>query len=162
MSASDTIGHRQRRGRTALAGGALSLLALGAWALGYATGAFPWIGYAWQKRASWGFDPPFSIVGSKGYGTSLGLTYFPFFKGQEIVVSYDVEIAEGCLWFYVFRPFVPGTGDGVSHWVGASGAGEWTMRVPDSGIYAIAIKPMPRGRGYDLAYSASWGARPAR
>jgi hypothetical protein len=148
-------------------GGAIGLAILAAlalWVASYALGAFPWLGYAWLARSSFGAGP-IGIIGENRAGTSLGISTFLFFKGQEIVIDYDAEVRAGSLWFYVYNPFDGELGDGVAHYVTESGAGEWTVPITRTAIYHITIEGSPtrgKGRGWDLSYTAWWGARPAR
>lgn len=145
--------------------GAMLLAAvLALWAAGYFAGAWPWLGYTWMSRSSFGAGP-ISVIGEDRAGTSLGLSDFLFLQGQEIVIGYDADITAGSLYFHVFQPYDGVLGDGESHYVTASGSGTWTWRVPKSGIYTVLIQPSVvrgAGRGFDLRYSAWWGARRAR
>jgi hypothetical protein len=146
--------------------GALAFLVLAftLWILAYATGAFPWLGYAWLNDKSMGAGP-ITVIGRTSYGTSFGIDDFLFFEGQEIVIDYDADIRAGSLYFYVFQPFDGTLGDGVSHYVARSGAGTWTKRIPKTAIYTIVIEPTVAsgaGRGWDMSYSVRWGAWPAR
>jgi hypothetical protein len=144
-------------------GGIFVAAALVAWLTAYASGAWPWLGYAWMSRSSFGAGPV-SIIGESRAGTSLGLDDFLFFEGQEVMIEYDADIRSGSLWFHVFQPWDGRLGDGVSHYVSESGSGTWTMSVPATGVYHVTIEPSPlhgRGQGWDLSYSAKWGARPA-
>src|SRR5512132_1975777 len=74
------------------------------WAASYASGAWPWLGYASMTRSTFGAGPV-AIVGENARGIDIGLETFFFFKGQEIVIEYDAEIRAGSLWFCVDRPF---------------------------------------------------------
>ena len=146
--------------------GALAFLALALalWILAYATGAFPWLGYAWLNDKSMGAGP-ITVIGRTSYGTSFGIDEFLFFEGQEIVIDYDADIRAGSLYFYVFQPFDGTLGDGAWHYVSRSGAGTWTTRIPETAIYTIVMDPTVAngaGRGWDMSYSVRWGARPAR
>ena len=144
--------------------GGVFVSALLLWIVLYASGVFPWLGYSWLKRDSFGAGP-FSIVGENRVGTELGLSTLLFFRGQEIVVDYDAEIRAGSLWLYVYDITKAGQGGGASHHVTQTGAGVWTYAVPGSGLYRISIGPsvtQGAGHGYDLSYSVWWGARPAR
>jgi hypothetical protein len=144
------------------AGGAFVAASL-LWFALYASGVFPWLGYSWLKRDSFGAGP-FGVIGENQAGTTFGLSTLLFFKGQEIVVDYDAEIRAGSLWFYVYDMTKIGQGGGASHYVTQSGTGVWTYAVPQTGFYKIAIGPsvvQGAGRGYDLSYSVWWGARPA-
>jgi hypothetical protein len=133
------------------------------WAALYFTGAVPWLGYAWLKHDSFGAGP-FSVVGEDQMGTSFGLDTFLFFRGQEIVIDYDVEIRAGSLVLYVYDMAKMDQGLGAQHFVTKSGSGEWTARIPRTGLYVISIQPSTaRGNpgGYDMSYTAWWGARRA-
>jgi hypothetical protein len=139
-------------------------LAFLAWVAGYAFGFFPWLGFAWLTRASFGVGP-IGIVGETGAGTSLGVSTFLFFKGQEVVIDYDADIRAGSLWFYVYKPFDGVLGDGTYRYVTESGSGEWSVPIRQTGIYHITVDASPvrgKGRGWDLDYTAWWGARQAR
>ena len=144
--------------------GGVFAAALLLWMALYASGAFPWLGYSWLKRDSFGAGP-FSIVGENQVGTDLGLSTLLFFKGQEILVDYDADIRAGSLWLYVYDVTRAGQGGGASHYVTQTGSGVWTYAVPKSGLYKISIGPsvtQGAGSGFDLSYSVWWGARPAR
>ena len=133
------------------------------WIVLYVSGVFPWLGYAWLTRDSFGTGS-FTIVGEDQAGTSFGPTTLLFFKGQEIVIDYDAEIRAGSLWLYVYDITKIGQGGGGSHYVTETGAGVWTYAVPKTGFYKISIGPsvvQGSGRGYDLGYTVWWGARPA-
>jgi hypothetical protein len=147
------------------AGAAVAIvLALLAWLTGYAFGFFPWLGFAWLSRTSNGLGP-IGIIGETSAGTSLGASTFLFFKGQEVVVAYDADIRAGSLWFYVYKPFDGELGDGSWRYVTESGSGEWTVPIRETGIYHITVDASPvrgKGRGWDLDYTAWWGARPAQ
>jgi hypothetical protein len=87
----------------------LSCLAfLVGWAASYASGAWPWLGYASMTRSTFGAGPV-TIIGENRRGIDVGLETFFFFKGQEIVIDYDAEIRAGSLWLYVYRPSLAGT-----------------------------------------------------
>jgi hypothetical protein len=142
---------------------ALVVFALGAWVLAYASGAFPWLGYAWLTRSSIGLGPV-TVGGESRYGTSFGLKTFLLFAGQEAVVEYDADIRAGSLWLYVYEPYDGRLGDGVSRYVTSSGSGTWTVPIRKTAFYTIVVEPSPTkgaGRGWDLSYTARWGARPA-
>jgi len=142
---------------------AFLVAALVLWAIAYTSGAFPWLGYAWMERSSFGIGPV-TILGENRAGTELGLDDFVFFKGQEVVIEYDADITAGSLWFHVFQPFDGELGDGTFHYVTESGKGVWTMPVEETGFYHITIEPSPvrgKGKGWDLGYTAKWGARMA-
>jgi len=144
-------------------GATLLAAATGLWAAVYFSGVWPWLGYAAMSRSSFGAGPV-GILGEDSAGGSYGLTDFLYLKGQEIVIEYDAEIQAGSLSFHVFQPFDDVLGDGVMYYVTESGAGTWTWRVPETGIYSVLIAPSVThgaGRGYDMSYTAWWGARQA-
>jgi hypothetical protein len=150
--------------RLSWTGATLFAAAFGLWAAGYLSGAWPWLGHASMSRSSFSIGPV-GIAGEDSTGGSTGLQDFLYLKGQEIVIEYDADIRTGSLSFHVFQPFDGVLGDGVMHYVTKSGAGAWTWRVPKTGIYTILIAPSVvrgAGRGYDMSYSAWWGARQAR
>jgi hypothetical protein len=142
-------------------GATLFAAAIGVWAAVYFSGAWPWLGYASMSKSTVSIGP-IGIVGEDSTGDGYGLTDFIYLKGQEIVIEYDAEIRAGSLSFHVFQPFDGRLGDGVMHYVTESGAGTWTWRVPATGIYTVLIGASVArgaGRGYDISYSAWWGAR---
>lgn len=143
--------------RTAIA----LVCALMVWVSAYIIGVFPWFGAAWLKRSSFGAGP-ITIAGESRAGTSIGFDDFYLFEGQEVVIDYDVDIRTGSLWFHVFRPFSADLGDGVTHDVTSSGKGTWTTPVGETGYYHISVQPSVLhgpGEGWDMTYSAQWGAR---
>jgi hypothetical protein len=149
----------RRRASLGAIGVVAALFAL--WALVYFSGAFPWLGYAWLKRDTFGVGPV-TVIGENSAGTTFGVSTFAFFKGQEIVVDYDADIRAGSLRFYVYDMAKSGQGAGLSHYVTETGAGTWTYGVPQTGIYVIVIEPSVvrgAGRGYDMSYRVWWGAR---
>ena len=108
---------------------------------------------------------PIGIIGETRVGTTIGATDFLFFEGQEVVIAYDADIRTGSLWFHVFQPFDGELGDGTYRYVTESGSGEWTVPIRKTAIYHITVDASPargKGRGWDLYYTAWWGARPAR
>lgn len=144
----------------------LILVGLGvvtAWSVAYATGVYPWLGQATLTRRSTALGR-IAIAGEERRGWETGLDDFVFFRGQEVIVEYDVEIRSGSLWFHVFRPFDGVLGDGVGHYVTESGKGRWTMPVEETGYYHVTVEPSPLhgpGIGWDLSYAVRWGARPS-
>ena len=135
--------------------------ALALWPLAYVTGVFPWLGYAWLSRSSIGVGPGHFIVGESRYGTSLGLSWFPYAKGQTIVVSYDAEIARGCLWLQVWHVWHRGRDSSVHRCITESGRGEWRVTVAETGLYVVIINSSPTkgaGRGWEMSYTVWWGA----
>ena len=138
--------------------------ALVLWMSSYAVGLFPWLGYAAVDRSSIGVGPDHFIVGENKTGAfSFGPQTFVFVDGQTIVVSYDADIRRGCLWMHVWN--ISGRAnkeDHVSQCVTASGRGEWTVPIKETGLYRIFIDGSPiKGNrsGWDMTYSVWWGAR---
>ena len=141
--------------------GGLFVAAFLIWGALYASGILPWLGYAWLTRQSFGAGP-FSVIGEDQAGTNFGISTFFFMSGQEVVIDYDAEIRAGSLFLYVHDLTKAGQGVGGSHFVTESGAGVWTYRIPRTGLYAITIEPSTAkgaGSGFDMRYSAWWGAR---
>jgi hypothetical protein len=139
------------------------LVALASWTLAYATGAFPWLGYASVMRRSTSLGA-ITVAGEERIGWEGGIEEFVFFRGQQIVIDYDVEIRKGSLYFHVFQPFDGTLGDGTSHYVTESGKGVWTLPVEATGYYHVSIGPSVLhgpGVGWDLSYTVTWGARPS-
>jgi hypothetical protein len=134
-----------------------------AWLAAYASGAYPWLGHAsWTRRST--TLGGLTIAGEERLGWQSGLDDFLFVRGQEVVIAYEADIRAGSLWFHVFRPLDGLLGDGSTHYVTKSGRGEWTMPVEETGYYHVNIEPTVvrgAGKGWDLSYSVSWGARPA-
>jgi len=141
----------------------MCLALLVGWVASYASGAWPWLGYASMTRSTFGAGPV-TIVGENRRGIDVGLETFYFVKGQEIVIEYDAEIRAGSLWFYVYRPLDGELGDGTSTHITASGKGVWTVPVEVSDFYHISIDGSVvkgQGHGYDISYTVKWGARSA-
>lgn len=145
------------------AGGAF-VVGLLIWLVLYASGLFPWLGYAYLEKSSFGAGPV-GVIGEDSAGTEWGLSTMVFVKGQEIVIEYDADIRAGSLWLYVYDVSKAIQGAGASQYIMQTGTGVWTWRVPKTGLYSISIGPsltQGTGRGHDLSYSVWWGARPAR
>jgi hypothetical protein len=142
-----------------LVGGVVAL-AVVAWASAYLTGLFPWVGREGGTLKSFGAGKV-TIVGSQDRTSSLGFKTFYYWSGQEVVLHYDAEVRDGGLRIYL----VEGGGlrqrvfDAVT--VSETGTAEVSYRIPKSGFYTWSIKPTVTagGRGYDLGYTAVWGAR---
>jgi len=118
-----------------------------AWLAAYATGAYPWLGYASlvRRSTSAGF---LTVAGEERMGTEFGP---------------DAEIRAGSLAFHVFQPLDGNLGDGVQHFVDRSGKGRVTMPVKETGWYHVSIEPSVArgaGKGWDLSYTVQWGALP--
>ena len=153
-----------RRARTAAIYTGLAFVAvLAIWFGAYASGVFPWLGYVSLNSRSLAAEPV-GIVGrdTTGASTQIGLKTFAFLKGQTIVIRYDAEIRRGCLWLQVWHMFREGKDSSVSTCITASGTGEWTVPVTETGVYAVIIdSSVIRGvrPGWDMSYAAWWGAR---
>ena len=141
--------------------GGLFVVALLLWGVLYLSGVLPWLGYAWLTRQSFGAGP-LSVIGQDQAGTSFGVSTFFFVRGQEVVIDYDADIRAGSLFLYVHDLTKAGQAVGGSYFVTESGKGVWTYPVPKSGLYAITVEPSAgrgTGSGFDMSYSAWWGAR---
>jgi len=150
--------------RASLLAGVAVIAGLVLWVVLYATGIWPWFGYESWTRSSIAVGPGHFIIGEDraGGSTGFGLGTFVFFKGQTIVVSYDVTIRRGCLWMHVWHLWDHGPNKSVTQCVATSGQGEWTVPVGATGFYAIIIDPSVikgPGPGYDMDYTVWWGAR---
>jgi hypothetical protein len=134
------------------------------WLASYATGVWPWLGFASLTRKSISAGN-ITIAGESRRGLDFGFDDFLLFEGQEVVIDYDADVRLGSLWFHVFRMWDGELGDGSGHYVSESGKGTWTARIPSTGLYHITIEGSPtRGKccGWDLSYDVRWGARPAK
>lgn len=122
-------------------------------ATGYAIGLFQTLGYEKHSITFSGFASGTSSGGGFGLKTML------FFKGQTAFVDYDVEIREGAFRLVIDKYL--GGMDSPRHTeeITASGSGEATFLIPETGVYAFRFNGSPRGNGYDLTYSVRWGAR---
>lgn len=132
-----------------------------AWLGVYASGLWPWLGFANVTRRSTSAGN-ITIAGESRRGIDFGLDDFVFFEGQEVVIEYDAEVRKGSLRFHVFRLWDGELGDGSTHYVSETGKGAWTARIPATGLYHVSIEGSPtHGKccGWDLSYNASWGAR---
>jgi hypothetical protein len=148
-------------GRAGTAVGTAILAAILAWPIAYFSGLFPWIGYASLSRSSIGVGPGHFLIGENRAGVTLGPSSFFFFKGQKIVIAYDAEIRRGCLWLQVFHLWHAGPNPSVYRCVTESGTGEWQVPVTQTGIYDIIVHPTVvkgPGPGYEIGYTAWWGA----
>lgn len=143
--------------------GLLALLAFVGWSVSYATGLFPWTGRESGTLRSFGAGK-IAIIGNKGSRSALGFRSFYYLAGQEAVLHYAADVKAGGLRIYLVRS--AGLGQRVSgtEMVNQSSSGEITHIIPQSGLYRWVIGPtVTRGsQGYDLSYTAIWGARPAR
>lgn len=140
----------------------LVVFGLAIWAIAYMTGLFPWTGREGGTLKSFGAGK-ITIVGNQDRTSSMGFKTFYYWSGQEVVLHYDADVREGALRIYLAE------GGGLRQrvfdtvTVSETGSGEISYRVPKSGFYTWSINPTVAagGRGYDLGYTAVWGARPA-
>lgn len=133
-----------------------------AWFAAYASGFWPWIGYASLTRKSLGVGA-IAAAGEQRAGWEGGPDDFWFLRGQQVVIDYDAEIRAGSLYFHVFQPLDGVLGDGPSYYVTKSGKGRWTTPVEKTGYYHLTIGPSvlhATGDGWDLSYTVKWGALP--
>jgi len=131
-----------------------ALLAIFVWSALYWTGALPWLGYK-NKHDSW------AGIGGTSQGMTLGTSRFLFFKGQTVFIDYDIdEINSGALWINVGRKFSPRSGEGRAHQVTSAGSGRFAHKITSTGLYFVRVEGRmgTKGKGYDVAYSAKWGA----
>jgi hypothetical protein len=132
--------------------------ALACWVAAFATGLFPWLGYASRSGRSISIGP-FPVGEANPGGLRFGLSNFLFVAGQTIVLSYDAKIADGCLSMHVWRVFSPSKPADFNQCVTASGKGEWTVPVSATGIYHIFVTPRPIKGRWDMSFSVWWGAK---
>jgi len=142
---------------------ALAVLAFLLWLAAYVTGLYPWTGWESAKVRNLSAGK-ISIIGSSRSGRYFGFKEFFYLKGQEAVLHYSLDVNAGGLRVYLAHG---GSKFGIAsepQTVAQSGEGEIVYRIPESGFYEWTIKPtVTRGTsGYDLSYSAKWGARAAR
>ena len=142
--------------------GVVATLAFAGWAIAYATGMFLWTGRQSGTMRSFGVGK-ISVIGNTNRTNTFGFKSFYYLAGQEAVLHYAADIKAGGLRIYLTR--AAGLAQRVSdtRTVSESGAGQISHRIPVSGLYRWSIRPtVARGsKGYDLTYTASWGARPA-
>ncbi len=132
------------------------------WTTAYMTGLFPWTGREGGTLKSFGAGR-ITIVGNQDRTSSIGFKTFYYWSGQEVVLRYDADVRKGGLRIYLAE------GGGLRQrvydtvTVDETGSGEISYRIPRSGFYTWSISPTVTagGRGYDLGYTAVWGARPA-
>lgn len=90
-------------------------------------------------------------------GYSVGPKRVYLRKGQTFAVAYDATIRAGTLRVRLFKPFDRDAQTGPTHYVTASGPGEYAVAVPESGFYTLLIADT--GGEHDLEYTAKWSAR---
>jgi len=162
-SGSLSLGEIRLSGRFGGIVGALALLALVLWAAVYVTGIFPWTGREGGTLRSIGAGK-ISVIGNQNRTNAMGFKTFYYLQGQEAMLHYKADIKAGGLRIYLaqgggLRQPVFGTVN-----VDKSGEAELSYAILQSSFYRWSISPtVTRGsKGYDLSYTASWGARPAR
>ena len=159
-SGSASLGEFRIGGRAGGLVGGLVVIAVVVWAAAYFTGIFPWVGREGGTVKSFGAGR-ITIVGNQDNTSSLGFKTFYYWRGQEVMLHYDAEVRDGGLRIYLAE------GGGLRQrvfdvvTVSKSGTGELSYRIPKSGFYTWSISPTVTagGRGYDLGYTAVWGAR---
>ena len=142
---------------------ALAVLAFVLWCAAYVTGIYPWTGREGGTVSSIGAGK-ISVIGNQKSINTLGFKTFYYWQGQEAMLHYKADIKDGGLRIYLSeggglrKPIF-----GIVN-VDKSGEAELSYNIPRSGFYRWTISPtVTRGsEGYDLSYTASWGARPVR
>jgi len=134
------------------------------WLATFAAGLTPWLGTASVSTSSFGLpggSKLFSVIGHDESSSSFGLDTMLLFSGQEFFVRYETEIRRGML-VISFGPPLRTAASTQYRYVRTNGAGEIAFQVSRTGLYEVRHDASPDGRGYDLDYRVSWGARPAR
>ncbi|MCF6197928.1 MAG: hypothetical protein L3J67_00780 [Hyphomicrobiaceae bacterium] len=120
--------------------------------MAYGTGLFPWLGTSYRVES-------FHTIGSSKVGYSVGLNRFYFLAGQTVFVDYDVKnIEAGKLHILVSKRWEFGGDNSKTLFVEQAESGRFTFTIPESGFYYIKIGGSSGPNGYDLTYSANWGA----
>lgn len=162
-SGSIALGEFRLSARQGGVAGALVLLVFLGWGAAYATGIYPWTGRESGTVRSFGAGK-ITVIGNQKRVNSMGFKRFYYWAGQEAMLHYSADVRAGGLRIYLAHG--GGLRQRVSDtWtISESGSGEFTFVVPQSGFYRWSINPTVTrgGKGYDLSYTASWGARPAR
>lgn len=120
---------------------------------GYGLGLFQTLGYEKRNITFSGF------ASGTGSGGGFGLKEMLFFEGQTAFVEYDVEIRAGAFRLVIDKYLAGLDSPRHTEEITSSGSGEATFRIPETGIYSFRFTGSPRGNGYDLSYTVSWGAR---
>jgi hypothetical protein len=134
------------------------------WLASFASGLTPWLGTASVSTSSFGLpgvSAPLSVIGHNEMSSSFGLDTMLLIGGQEFFVRYDADIRRGML-VVSLGPPTRRVALTQYRYVRSSGAGEIVFQVQKTGIYTFWHDAMPDGRGYNLDYRVSWGARPSR
>ncbi len=104
-------------------------------------------------------------LSSTNTGSSFGLKYFYFSKGQKFFAEYDAVIQKGSLFVHLTKLGSMPTGDSpYSQKIFKSGKGTVTFPIQENGLYKMSVSGSvlgadSRGRGYDISYSIRWGVR---
>lgn len=91
-------------------------------------------------------------------GTEIGSRTVHLRQGQTFVVNYEAEIEKGGLAVRVAKSFArldAPDEDAVS--LVRSGKGQLRIPVRETAFYTVYIYGSPRGDGYDVTYTVSWG-----
>ena len=145
--------------RQSLILGAPFLVILAAlWFFAYGTGVFPYLGKkVWTER--WAATPLVVVSDGVANGMNVGTRRFVFLKGQRIFVDYDLKrLTHGSLDVHIVQVGKIEAGGAGFKRVDRIGRGRVELVAPATGIYAISVKGSPDKNGYDLSYSATWGA----
>jgi hypothetical protein len=129
------------------------------WGFAYGAGLVPWLGYEQRTVRNIAIGP-LTHAGQSSAGFDIGLKTFLFLEGQEVFVDYDLEVRRGSL---VVRVFDETRFEHILHThIAESGTGRVAVRIPRTGLYEVTLEPSTiqgPGKGYDLTYDATWGAR---
>jgi len=148
------IDHKRSAGPIA----ALVAAALFCLAAAYLGGAITVLGFESRHETYNGYASGTSA------GGGFGLKYALFMEGQTFYARYDATVREGALRIGAINLFAADR-DNVhfAKSITASGKGEVTYRIPETGFYSIffegsVLGPSRTGR-YDISYDITWGAR---
>ncbi len=138
--------------------GIAGVLFLVLWLTGYFIGLLPWLGYRSASESNFGIGK-LTALGNNKTAFSLGLNTMPLLKGQEFFVNYDTRIKSGELFIELYRPSFFKSGHRTR--ISISGKGQFVTPITVSGLYKLRMRGRVdnKGKGWDLSYSASWGAR---
>lgn len=146
------------RGRVAAPLAVVIIAALVFAGAAYAAGLISTLGYESRHVTFSGY------ASGTNSGGGLGLKHVLFFEGQTFFARYDAEVRSGSLRIGLLKTFGPV--GGTPHFVEsitASGSGEVSFQIPETGLYSIyfegSVLGPAQGNGYDVSYSVRWGAR---
>jgi hypothetical protein len=132
---------------------------LGVWGMTAGVVLFWFLGgicYGHESGGASGRGGLLDFEGSR-YKTTFGPKQFYLRKGQTFVVEYRATVRAGELRIHLFKPFGTIGLTGPSRHLSSTGAGEYTVTVPESGFYKLVIDHM--GGKHDYEYTAKWYAR---